>query len=184
MRQVAEHYGSRILRNNVCICPFHDDTNPSLKIYDKSFYCYSCGAGGDLISYTGRLLGLNNEEACRQLMQDFGIPVPDKNSGYREKRERELRIRNLREKNDFLKHARVILTVYFSLLAEASRDICNPHFLEAMQELDWTEYRLDCLKEHPEEFYEDKQAVEKIGIIRNRIISWYGQPSGNGTISG
>lgn len=174
MRQVAEYYGRRILRNNICICPFHDDTRPSMKLYDKSFYCWSCGAGGDLISYTGRLFELNNEDACRQLMHDFGLPIPGENASYKEKREREMRLKKLREREEFLKHAKVILTLYFGLLAEASRDVNNPHFYEAMQELDFVEYRLECLQKHPEEFYNDKQAVKKIGTIRNRIIDWYG----------
>ncbi len=74
----------------------------------------------------------------------------------------------------FLKYAKTILTVYHNLLAEASWDDADKHFPEAMQELAYVEYRLDCLKDHPEEFYKDKQAVKKIGSIRNRIISWYG----------
>lgn len=174
MRQVAEHYGRRILRNNICTCPFHNDTRPSMKLYDKSFYCWSCGAGGDLISYVSRLYGLNNEDACRQLMNDFGIPVPDKNASYKEKREREKKIEFIRERDEFLKHAKVILTIYLALLAEASRDLEHPHFNEALQELDFVEYRLECLRKYPEEIYKDKQAVNRIGEIRDRIISWYG----------
>lgn len=174
MRQVAERYGRRILRNNTCTCPFHNDKRPSMKLYDKSFYCWSCGAGGDLISYVARLYGISNEDACRQLMHDFGLPEPDQQSSYRDKRERELRQKKIQERESFLKYAKTILTVYHNLLAEASWDDTDKHFPEAMQELAYVEYRLDCLKDHPEEFYKDKQAVKKIGSIRNRIISWYG----------
>lgn len=174
MRQVAEYYGRKILRNNTCICPFHDDTRPSMRIYDKSYYCWSCGSGGDLISYSAKLFGLNNEDACRQLMHDFGLPVPDEDQSYRKIRERELRKKKLKERDDFLKQAKIMLTLYFGLLAEASWDIHNPHFVEAMQELDFVEYRLECLQKHPDEYYKDQKAVKYIGEIRNRIIGWYG----------
>ena len=30
-RQAAEHYGIRVGRNGMCVCPFHDDKNPSMK---------------------------------------------------------------------------------------------------------------------------------------------------------
>ena len=36
-RQAAEHYGIRVGRNGMCVCPFHDDKNPSMKV-DRRFY--------------------------------------------------------------------------------------------------------------------------------------------------
>ena len=30
--QAAEHYGIRVGRNGMCVCPFHDDKNPSMKV--------------------------------------------------------------------------------------------------------------------------------------------------------
>ncbi|MFR4830952.1 MAG: CHC2 zinc finger domain-containing protein, partial [Campylobacter upsaliensis] len=37
----------------VCVCPFHDDRNPSLHINtQKNFYhCFGCGAGGDVFKF-------------------------------------------------------------------------------------------------------------------------------------
>ena len=35
-RQAAEHYGIRVGRNGMCVCPFHDDKNPSMKV-DRRF---------------------------------------------------------------------------------------------------------------------------------------------------
>ena len=31
-RQAAEHYGVRVGRTGMCVCPFHDDKNPSMKV--------------------------------------------------------------------------------------------------------------------------------------------------------
>ena len=38
-RQAAEHYGIRVGRNGMCVCPFHDDKNPSMKV-DRRFHCF------------------------------------------------------------------------------------------------------------------------------------------------
>ena len=45
-RQAAEHYGIRVNRNGMCVCPFHNDKNPSMKV-DKRFHCFGCQADGD-----------------------------------------------------------------------------------------------------------------------------------------
>lgn len=39
------------------VCPFHGDMRPSLIVYPatQSYYCFSCGAGGDVIDFVARL---------------------------------------------------------------------------------------------------------------------------------
>lgn len=52
------------------ICPFHDDSTPSLSIntVHGCFKCFSCEAkGGDLISFHMKLKGIGFVEACKQL---------------------------------------------------------------------------------------------------------------------
>ena len=48
--QAAEHYGIRVGRNGMCVCPFHDDKNPSMKV-DRRFHCFGCQADGDVIDF-------------------------------------------------------------------------------------------------------------------------------------
>jgi hypothetical protein len=37
-------------------CPFHDDADPSLQLYDDgTFYCFGCGAGGSIYDFAARL---------------------------------------------------------------------------------------------------------------------------------
>ena len=50
---VLNHYGQKPDRNKMLKCPFHKDTNASMKIYEKtdSFHCFGCGASGDQIKY-------------------------------------------------------------------------------------------------------------------------------------
>lgn len=40
-RQAAEYYGIRVNRNGMCLCPFHEDKHPSMKV-DKRFHCFAC----------------------------------------------------------------------------------------------------------------------------------------------
>lgn len=65
MREIVDRCGLRLNRNNYCTCPFHkkDDT-PSLKVYEKSFYCFGCGKGGDIIKFVREFHGLGFKEAC------------------------------------------------------------------------------------------------------------------------
>ena len=50
---VLKHYNLSTNKNSMLKCPFHDDKDPSLKIYTKTntFYCFSCGATGDQIQF-------------------------------------------------------------------------------------------------------------------------------------
>ena len=71
-RQAAENFGIQVNSRGMAVCPFHDDHTPSMKV-DETFYCFGCGATGDVITFTARLLGISNASAARQLARDFGI---------------------------------------------------------------------------------------------------------------
>lgn len=75
-RQAAERYGIRVKRNGMCRCPFHDDSTPSMKL-DRRYYCFGCGATGDVIDFVSQLRGIGSKEAAILLAQDFAIPYED-----------------------------------------------------------------------------------------------------------
>jgi len=77
VRQAAEYYGLQVSQNGMALCPFHNDTNPSMKLYDDHFHCFGCGATGDVIDFTARLFGISLYESVKKLAADFGID-PDK----------------------------------------------------------------------------------------------------------
>lgn len=77
LADAARRYGLTVQRNGMALCPFHNDTHPSMKLYDDHFYCFACGAHGDVIDLTAKLLGLNFKEAVHQLAVDFGISPND-----------------------------------------------------------------------------------------------------------
>ena len=51
MPEVVRRYGIEINRAGFCRCPFHAEKTASMKIYAQSFYCFGCGAGGDVIDF-------------------------------------------------------------------------------------------------------------------------------------
>lgn len=71
-RQAAESFGLTVNRSGMAICPFHEDHTPSLKL-DQRYYCFGCGATGDVIDFTARLLGTSNYDAAQTLAERFGI---------------------------------------------------------------------------------------------------------------
>ena len=73
VKQAAEHYGLKINRNGMACGPFHHDRHPSLKLNDDYFFCFGCGAKGDVIDFVSRLFNLSSYEAAQKLAADFGI---------------------------------------------------------------------------------------------------------------
>ncbi len=66
-------------RNPKGLCPFHSEKTPSFVLYpdNQSFYCFGCGAGGDVISFIMRAENLDYVEAVRFLAKRVGLEVPD-----------------------------------------------------------------------------------------------------------
>ena len=73
VKQAAEHYGLKVSRNGMACCPFHHDRHPSLKLNEDYFFCFGCGAKGDVIDLVARLFDLSGYEALQRLAADFGI---------------------------------------------------------------------------------------------------------------
>ena len=72
-RMAAERYGLPIQQGSMTRCPFHADRTPSRKLNEVYFYCFGCGASGDVIDLAAKLFGLSGYEAAKKLAADFGI---------------------------------------------------------------------------------------------------------------
>ena len=59
-------------------CPFHHEKTPSFHIdgHKGVYYCFGCGAKGDVISYVMEKERLTYPEAVRNLARHAGIPMP------------------------------------------------------------------------------------------------------------
>ena len=147
-REAAELYGIAVGRGGMACCPFHDDRHPSLKLNEDYFYCFGCGATGDVIDFTARLYDLSPKEAAEKLAQDFGLSydskAPPRRSYVRQKSEAQVR----KEKRE---HGWRVLTDYYHLLRKWEADYSprtpdedpHPRFLEAVQKKEYMGYLLD-----------------------------------------
>ncbi|WP_294496385.1 DNA primase [uncultured Gemmiger sp.] len=61
------------------LCPFHNEKTPSFYVYPEtqSFYCFGCGAGGDVINFVRKISNLSYVEAVKQLAGQAGMPLPE-----------------------------------------------------------------------------------------------------------
>ena len=155
-RDAAAFYGIEVKRNGMACCPFHDDKNPSMKLNEEYFYCFGCGATGDVIDFTAKLFDLSPKEAAEKLAQDFGLiydsQAPPRRRYVRQKTEaqqfREDRQRCYR-----------VLSDYYYLLKKweadnsprTSEEEPHPRFVEAIQKKTYVEYLLDLFLYESEE---------------------------------
>lgn len=150
VRQAAEYYGLQICKNNMTCCPFHPDKHPSMKLNDDYYYCFGCGATGDVIDLTARLFDLGKYEAAKKLASDFGIDPDNPPAAAVLAKPKHRIIRAFREDEQYC--FRVICD-YLHLL-ESWQKLYAPHtpdeplddrFVEACQMKDYIEYLADIL---------------------------------------
>lgn len=65
-------------KNLVGLCPFHNEKTPSFTVYpdSQSFYCFGCGAGGEVVSFIRRAENLDYYEAVKYLADKAGLVMP------------------------------------------------------------------------------------------------------------
>ena len=148
-RMAAERYGLHVSRNGMVRCLFHEDTTPSMKLYDDHYHCFGCQVSGDVIHLTAKLFGITGQEAAKKLAADFGVQkeqtegktsVLAKLSRFQEQAEQErLCVRVLRDYLHLLEEWR---TKY---APKTPDEMPDDRFVEALQMIDCIEYLLDIL---------------------------------------
>ncbi len=68
-------------------CPFHSERTPSFTVFPatKSFYCFGCGAGGDVITFVMRSENVDYVDALKILADRAGISIPEDTDAEAEK---------------------------------------------------------------------------------------------------
>ncbi len=66
-------------KNLVGLCPFHNEKTPSFTVYPEngSFYCFGCGAGGDVFTFTKLINNLDYIEAVKLLAEKSGVLIEE-----------------------------------------------------------------------------------------------------------
>lgn len=164
VKQAAEYYGYKVNRSDMICCPFHDDRHPSMKLNKDYFYCFGCGATGDVIDFVARLFGLSSYEAAKKLAYDFGIDPDNPPVAMALKKPYPL-ARVFR--NDEM-YCQRVLCDYLHLLErwkieyapQSPEDNLDDRFVEAGQMLEYVDYLLDVLM-----FAELEQRVKTVDML-------------------
>ena len=149
-RQAAEHYGLKIGLGNMACCPFRADRTPSMKLNEDYFYCFGCGAHGDVIDLVARLFNLSSYDAAKKLAYDFGID-PDKPPAAAALRKPKYPLAKAFQREEL--HCQRVLCDYLQLLErwkvqcapKTPEDTVDDRFVEACQMLDYIEDLTDIL---------------------------------------
>lgn len=148
--QAAEHYGLQVGKNGMTCCPFHDDRHPSMKLNKSYFYCFGCGATGDVIDFVARLFGLSSYEAAQKLAYDFGIDPDHPPTAMAMRKPSYPLVKAFRQEELYCHQ---VLCDYLHLLEHwrqafaptSPNDGLDDRFVEACQMLDYVEYLVDIL---------------------------------------
>lgn len=150
-REAAERYGVSINRQGKALCPFLNDRHPSLYVADDHFYCFACGAHGDVIDFAANFFDLPLYEAAQRLAADFGVdanqpPTNEVLEKRRQKAEAQQLMENERLCVSVLSdYARVLRSWKMQYAPQSPAEAPDERFEEACHKLDEAEYYLDIL---------------------------------------
>ena len=175
-RMAAERYGLPIRQGSMVCCPFHNDRTPSMKLNEEYFYCFGCGAHGDVVALTAQLFDLPPAEAAKKLAADFGITEQKPSILARLQRgasQAETERRCFRALGDYL---RILQDWKTNCAPQSPEDAIDPRYAEACHMLERIENMLDILtcgtpKERAE-VVTDLQKDNRLALMeaRNRQI--------------
>lgn len=99
------------------LCPFHGEKTPSFTVYEEtaSYYCFGCGAGGDVITFTMKYNNLDYLEAVRSLAERAGIALP-------EEQNEAGNFRRKRRERQYEMHKLAARFFYKTLMSEAGKE--------------------------------------------------------------
>ena len=142
--QAAETYGLSVSRNGMTCCPFHEDRHPSMKLNEDYFFCFGCGASGDVIDFTAKLFGVSLKDAVTKLAADFGVSEDARQVSVRQNPFRLEELRCRRVLTDYLHLLKEWKTCYAPKTPEDSLD---DRFVESCQQYDRIAGLLEMLDE-------------------------------------
>ena len=114
MRDVLERYGFRPNRAGFIRCPFHTgDDHASLKIYDRDFHCFACGANGDIFTFVQKMEHVSFREAFQSLGGTYRKPTFSSNLAvYRSQKRRAMAEKRRQRSREAKKLCLLLITVY------------------------------------------------------------------------
>lgn len=112
--------------------------------HEDYFFCFGCGASGDVIDFTARLFGISPKDATEKLAADFGISAETKRVFIRQNPSRLEELRCRRALTAYLHLLKKWKTQYAPKTPEDSLD---DRFVESCQQYDRIAGLLEMLDE-------------------------------------
>lgn len=164
MVDIVGRYGYKTNRAGFISCPFHKEKTASLKIYKSSYYCFGCGASGDIFSFVQQMDHVDFKEAFYELGGEY--PEHEKKEGKfserRKKQEREYKRIELQKGRRRLSNQIQKTNKEISLLKKIMSDnlpymnqngdvVYPDSWCDAVNRFEYALYRLEFLKVRMEE---------------------------------
>lgn len=148
MRELLSRFGIEPDKKSFIECPFHKEKTASCKIYEHSFYCFGCGAGGDEIDFVKRYLNKSFAEAIEYLCGEK-MSFSEHRKIYNRRRQYE---QQKKAENERQEQYNALMDEYVRLDKQraeydpkSSNEPLNPLFVEAMKNIERIEFELDSL---------------------------------------
>lgn len=145
MRDVASFYGYTPNTRGYIRCPFHSEKTASLRLYDKSFYCFGCGVGGDMIKFVQLYFNISFPQALIRINSDFRLGLSDKKPVHSRPVQRKPTPEELYEieYNKKWEEYHKLLFAREKLKPKSIDDTLHPLFIKSLQQLDHLQYWID-----------------------------------------
>ena len=159
---IIEHFlpVKKMGTNYKCVCPFHDDRNPSMSISQSKqiFHCFACKAGGDAIKFVMDYEKLTYPEAIERIasLVNFSLEYTNDKAPTQKENKHILEKANAFYRSEFFKHEAAVRYIY-------SRGI-NDAMIEKF-ELGWAGDSKSTIRLLQNENIEPKEALE-VGIVK------------------
>ena len=159
---IIEHFlpVKKMGANYKCVCPFHDDRNPSMSISQSKqiFHCFACKAGGDAIKFVMDYEKLTYPEAIERIasLVNFSLEYTNDKAPTQKENKHILEKANAFYRSEFFKHEAAVRYIY-------SRGI-NDAMIEKF-ELGWAGDSKSTIRLLQNENIEPKEALE-VGIVK------------------
>ena len=152
LKDLVRFYGLDVNRGGFACCPFHNERNPSFKVYENHYHCFGCGEHGDHVDFVQKLYGLTNIEAAKKISHDLGLgldngelAIPVKPKIFKPKKDEAFEL--------WLKETTQVVIEYKKLLdywrkvydPRSPIDKVDDRFVESLHQRDYVEYYLDKL---------------------------------------
>lgn len=155
---IERYTGERFIKNKMR-CPLHNEKTASFRVYPNGkYYCFGCGASGDVIGFVMAYFGTDYGQALRRLDGDYNLGLFDRPTFSQHRQMQREAERQRKERQRQKERVEQLDTAYwkaFDKVLMLERIIEQyrppspdaeppPEFIEALQKIEYARHQLDC----------------------------------------